>query len=365
MLIYFLIVVLILAFSLVYKKLCELDSGNKYFKLYKVICLTAMILTLSIFYAVRGLSVGTDTKAYNHIFNYLADNFDSSLFHYEIGFTLLSSIIYAMSPSFTLFMFVVGVIMFSCIIFANYKLSKNPVLSNILFITFGFYMQSFNIIRQYLAISFILIGLYFLIKKNNNWLFLLFVLIASLFHKTAVVAGVILILKYVKFETMYVLILSVVMLLGILLLPQISNVLETILHTSYFKTYLPLMGDISTTDLLLVAMAIVCVVVAIILRSYLKKKNKDFDIVHYDMYVWLLTLFCFIKVASIFTIENIDRLGAYFLIAILFFIPLVIEELFKSRKELWSWIICVFSVICMVIMIQVIGVYGAYPYVFI
>ena len=67
-----------------------------------------------------------------------------------------------------------------------WKYSINPLLSVILFVSFGFYFELLNGVRQYVAISLFVYSWRFIINKQKNRYFIT-IFMASLFHITAIV----------------------------------------------------------------------------------------------------------------------------------------------------------------------------------
>lgn len=67
------------------------------------------------------------------------------------------------------------------------KYSKNFTFSIFIYITAGTFFTSMNIIRQYIAIAIILLGFKHLLSKNLK-IFTIYVFIAFLFHKSAIIA---------------------------------------------------------------------------------------------------------------------------------------------------------------------------------
>ena len=65
------------------------------------------------------------------------------------------------------------------------KHSKSYWLSIYIFITYGFYLSTYNLLRQYMAVALILCALNYLIDRRIL-AFLIMVIIASLFHYTAI-----------------------------------------------------------------------------------------------------------------------------------------------------------------------------------
>ena len=68
-----------------------------------------------------------------------------------------------------------------------YKESKNYLLSFIMFISLGFYtLCSFTVLRHSIALAFIILA-YYQIKEKNFKKFILYTILASLFHQTAII----------------------------------------------------------------------------------------------------------------------------------------------------------------------------------
>jgi len=141
--------------------------------------------TLFIVSALR-LNVGNDYVGYvKNMHMVVSDAFVVT----EFGYNWLVRIIYGLS-GFENFLMVFAVIAFMTIYFfmlTIYRESENFWFTFFLFIVFGFYYQSFSTVRYYLAVAIVLYSMTFVFKQK--WLeFVLLVLIAASFHKTALVA---------------------------------------------------------------------------------------------------------------------------------------------------------------------------------
>lgn len=104
----------------------------------------------------------------------------------ESGYVFLNSIIGVFTDNEQVFMSIIGFIILLGFTLFIYKHSKDITLSFYLFITFDFFACSLNIYRQSIAIILILWS-YEYIKKKKIIPFLSIIVIASLFHKTALV----------------------------------------------------------------------------------------------------------------------------------------------------------------------------------
>ncbi len=128
-------------------------------------------------------NVGTD-YLYRYVpsFEYIKNGIDIS--NLEIGYKLLNKLILIFSENF-IWIFVITSCFIIFLIFNSiYKNSKNPMLSISIFFLGGYFFQSLNMIRQYMAFA-IIINNYYLIFEKKYLKFSLSVFISSLFHSSA------------------------------------------------------------------------------------------------------------------------------------------------------------------------------------
>ena len=122
-----------------------------------------------------------------HTYNYysFSDIFTAG-FYQEIGYVFLNKLIGVFSTN-EIYLFAVTTLI---ILFGFYhhisRYSVNIWLSILMFVTVGSYYTSFNITRQILAASIIFFGSRFLYERKF-FKFVLIVILASLFHKTALI----------------------------------------------------------------------------------------------------------------------------------------------------------------------------------
>lgn len=104
----------------------------------------------------------------------------------EPGFALLNWLLYKISPQPQLLIFVCAVITNALIVSTIARFSEKFELSILLFICVGYYMTSFNIMRQYLAVSIIFWAIRY-VNKGEFKKYFICVLIASTFHYSALI----------------------------------------------------------------------------------------------------------------------------------------------------------------------------------
>jgi hypothetical protein len=137
--------------------------------------------------AVRDKSVGTDTSSYLRYFNNIR-TFDDVLANGEkmgeYGFWILTWLAHLISDQYFYYFLVIAVIVVGCYQWAIVKYSVHIGISFFAFITTGLYLFFFNGARQGIAAAICALAIGPLLK-NNFKKYIGFILLAFLFHKTA------------------------------------------------------------------------------------------------------------------------------------------------------------------------------------
>lgn len=179
MLIYFIMLALItfMAFT-IYIPNFERELKDKLF-------LSVSFLILTAVSAFRGIDVGTDTKNYMDIFRRYVLNVSDP--HSEPGFALLNQLISYITDSPQSIIIVSSILINLGFMHFIYHNSKNAWLSVYIYITLFYYFFSFNLVRQFIAISVVLFA-WNSLKQGKIIRFILLVLLASTFHTTALIS---------------------------------------------------------------------------------------------------------------------------------------------------------------------------------
>lgn len=144
-------------------------------------------MQLGLLAGFRADKMAYDTAAYRTIFNNTPDTW-SSLFennqYIETGFSVFCSIIKILGGSFQQMLIISSLfVMASCCIFI-YRHSKDVVMSVFIILSFPFFYSTFDIIRHFMAISFVLLGYKYIV--NQQFLrYALFIIAGSAFHTVA------------------------------------------------------------------------------------------------------------------------------------------------------------------------------------
>ena len=138
--------------------------------------------------ALRGEGVGADYygyKSYFEIFSKL--KWFSSYASIERGYILLNKIISIFTDNYQWLLVVCSFLSLIGVIYFVKKQAFFPIVSIWLYISMGYYQATFTRLRQAIAISVVLIA-YKYAQEKKFWKFILLIILASLFHRTALIA---------------------------------------------------------------------------------------------------------------------------------------------------------------------------------
>lgn len=199
MVIYFVILVILFIFS---------TNGAKNFTM------LVAILAMSVVLGFRSITVGMDTMPYIKYYQYDLDVWES---HMEFGWNALCIFFKHMEISPYGYNFIVAVLTLIpyFIVAAGFKDRRLNGYILFLLYSLGFYLLMFNGMRQFLAMSLILLGYKFLEEKKIIW-YLFFVLLATTIHTSSYIALALLLLYRINLNTnRLVIALAVTFIIGI------------------------------------------------------------------------------------------------------------------------------------------------------
>ena len=199
-----------------------------------------ILATLSFFFvsAIR-YDVGTDyLKRYVYDFNRMSQGINID--NFEIGFKIIIWFCLLFTKNSQLLFIITSAITITLTMNTIYAKSKNIVLSFLIFFLGGFFFDTLNLIRQYIAISIILFSYRLLVKKSQEKkdyiIFGLSVLIAMSMHSSSIVAFIILFLNKKMIMNWKWLMPTCIIVL--ILNENLMNSIEWIIQNTRFNVYL-------------------------------------------------------------------------------------------------------------------------------
>lgn len=116
----------------------------------------------------------------------------------ECGYRWLTEAIVLCGGSFRWFVAITAILVGGLVFTAIARQSRFPALAVYFFVTTSNYFVSLNVVRQYIAVGFVLVAVEFAVDRRV-WRFAACILAAALFHRSAVLAGVIWFLPVLRF----------------------------------------------------------------------------------------------------------------------------------------------------------------------
>lgn len=350
MLWYFLLLLIIcldfgLEWLLKNKNIIKEDNSSKLSKVltfifkYRVLIIFAMVF-LSTF---KAMSVGADSPNYVAYYESLLHNKELRFKSYigskfEFGYTFIYSIFAMMNIPFRVILFLTSLfISIVLVLFVN-KISTNRFMSIILYVALGVFAQSLNLVRQIIAMGFLLLAIMNLLDKK--WLPACLLIVAgALFHISILCSLVVVPLIYIKPNWKIVLGAFLITIVGSFVLPEVLRVLEYFTpldyYTRYFVKWTHFIHDSNLLNTLYSCGLIALFIVLWIAKFKLLKLDEN-EMKIYDFFLLIFLFVPLFRIAGIIVRmpELFNRLNMNFFIALLVLIPLFVKGL-KFNKKLF------------------------------
>ena len=326
MLIYFLYIIMPvliwLVFSLYYRESINISEIIK--KKYVICCGIVLFLII----ALRHYAVGSgDGEWYYSNWKFLSEiSFKQYLnifveFDIEDGYLIsiwfLSHIFKDPQFIFVFYGLIVSIAVSSFV----YKNCKDPVIAFVMFNCLGLWGFMVQGIRQGIAMSICLFA-FEACKKRKLWKFIILVLLAMIFHASAVVFFAVYAFSYFKMNARDYLIAAVAIMASLLLLDRIFQFVNMVINDEYA------VGEVEGSEGGFVSVIIYILILVATLIYY----NKDKDISPEVSLLFYLTL-CgfFIFVLRYFANSIAQRAAYYYMFGQMALLPMIIVD--KMRRE--------------------------------
>ena len=140
--------------------------------------LWTVVVGMSLLAGLRDLSIGVDTRPYHEAFTIAQDGRMPPM---EPGWGLLNIAVARLGGNFNLLLWIVSITTLGLVTRVATKDSPNPRFSLFIYYSMYAYLNSFNGMRQFLAISIVLWGFH-LLYRNKVWKFLITIGMAMTIH---------------------------------------------------------------------------------------------------------------------------------------------------------------------------------------
>lgn len=289
------------------------------FKNKDIIFLNVAFIEMLLFLGFRDTTIGIDLQNYIPYFNIINGLNLDNLFYLplERGYVILNKLVGLVGGE-NVFLFVVAFISLLGVYYSIKKYSKNYMLSVFIYITFQFYIFIFSGLRQGIAFSIVWLSLKY-VKERKLVKFILIVLLASMFHKTALIFLPVYFIANKRITLKYVLLFLVVFISMLILKVQLVTFVTSFLYSTYAVS-----NTSGGYSLLVLLFAVF--VFFILIRN---KKIENFR----DNDIWFNMLIVAILIQTLASTQgNIARLTMYYSFSVVLLIPNVLDSL-KDKKQ--------------------------------
>lgn len=301
----------------------------------KAFLLFAFII-LFIAVAFRKTYIGNDTLEYIKFFKDCSLNrwnlFGTNI-RFETGYIIFNNILGYISTNARFFMIVMSAIFnFSVYKFIKNN-SKNFLFSILIYINLLFFYQSMTMMRQFLAISIILLSFNY-VKDKKFFKYLAMTLLASCFHISAIISIIIYPIYYLKINRKRILTLSTITIIVSLLLSRIFPIIASLTNRSTY--YNNQIGETKLANIILFLIYLTFTLFALLIARKNDKKNNSF-------YIYILFISTLLYGLSI-NAAILARIGHYIAIFSIIAIPNMLYLSIKKKRLLYELIIILFLI---------------------
>lgn len=274
--------------------------------------------------------------------------------HAEVGYKFLSKLVLLYAKDTQAIFVVTSIIILALICYGIYKYSPQPALSLFLFVSMGYLFSSFNILRQYIAIAIIFVGLRF-IKENKFLPFLLLIIIAMTFHKTAIIMIPLFFILQFRFKQSYMFIMALIGACFIVLRGPLTNILVTLFYPQYAGT--DLIKPLTPFEFLYYAI----VFSLLILLCFAYKSGFFSD--KLNLILFNCVFFSLLMYLCLSFVPEINRIAIYLEIFVIILIPRLFaaEQNVKTRR-LYYGVTVFFFIAFFIVSVGVMGRFEVLPY---
>lgn len=338
--IYLLLLAFIVCVLAIHENLFKLNCNNgvllsKREVIFKRLSFVFVFLVLGLFSAFR-YGIGIDYTSYIMHIERIANGLPSNM---EPGFQYLAKLIMFITNDPIMVIASASIITSYFYISAIYKQSNDIKLSIFLFLTWGYYFFTFNTIRNYLALAIVVYSIIYLFDKKY-YKFIFWVLIASLFHKSALICLPFYFIASKKINKQtYLLILMVSILLFLF---------KDFLRDVAFWFYPQYEGTVYDSGRVSIFNILKSSAVLLFGVLYYRRIKSDFKLRTY----FNLNVFSLIIYTSLYWIPEISRIGFYFNIVMIFLIPNLTILINKKDRFIIKLLIYSFSMILFILLMK-------------
>ena len=338
---------LIAIYTLIYYSQPKEKRNKKTLSFFIILSTLQLILLQS----VKDINLGSDMpfywKYYNLQLNY---NFSELSFsRFELLFKILTKLVTNITNSKSIYLFVISCLSTAPIGYITYKYSKSPFLSILLYLSFGFYAFNFSGLRQAVAFGLIFFSYKFIMEKKL-YKYLITVICAILFHKSAFIFLPAYFFYNIKLNKIKFLILFLVDISFFIFKVPIYSFISNIFYEEY--------GVVISNSYLWMVMCFAIFMFSLIFYKKVLEKNTSATIL-YVLVAIGTSIMIFAPVAN-----NILRVANYYYMFVILLVPEVISVLKENKNQILMMFIVIFCCFVLYYYSLSIDLYNIVPYIY-
>ncbi len=314
---------------------------------HKVISKRAASIIISIYaifiYSIRGENVGNvDIPRYIDSYESLKYLSFSDLplrFNRDIVFYYFSKLLSILSSNYNFWFAIIGTVFISSVSQLIIRFSNRLILSYLIFFTFSFALN-FSLLRHCCAFALVIHG-YISLKDDKLKKAILFFSIASLFHFSAIIAFIMVLLRKIKFGK-WNLFLIIATIMITILVPNILGIIVGVLNMDRFNHY----GENEIMTLTNTAMYInlaflLLIYILILFKGKRYKEKHSFELNIFTVGVFLYGL--------VGVLAEFYRTAMFFSFVLIVLLPNVLDEFnYTKDKNIINVGVFVFSILLLI-----------------
>ena len=311
----------------------KLNTDNKVKKRYLIVCGAILVL----FIGLRSKYLGSPDSLnyYGHMQRALLSTSWDLYYNpsgVETGFQLFVYILSKFFNSAQMLFVVTAAIYISSNFYCIYKNSDNIVLSIVMYITLGLMQFQMQGMRQAIAMSICLFS-FELAKKKKFIPFVLLVVLATFFHRTAIVFVLTYIVTFLPYNLWILAAISICSVLAFAFSDVIVGIANTLFDAEYTQI-------IDSGGLVATAIYVIIIVLAMIFhRQALHKKSDKTQTV-----IFYVTIIAFISyMMRYFGVGIAERISFYFMFGQVLLLPNTISNIspdYKKATTIGVYVMC-------------------------
>lgn len=304
-----------------------------------------------------------DTAAYRIMFNNTGTDIVYALEQTDRGFFLFMALLNHISDNSQIMIFTSALITILLIFITLQKYSPDLKISLYLFLTGGYFAVSMNGVRQFMAVAILFSALPLIINKNYKTLFII-ILIATMFHSSAVIFMLVYFFANARIFSLRYFIVSIVVIVSTLTIGTVAPWVFSLLEGSHYTVYL---GDVTSGGLGAGLIRVLVEILPPMLAYFFYRVSEDKEFLTNRLLQISINLSLLNALFFILSLQAwiFARIGLYFQIYNLLLIPLLIKTcLNKQEKMLANFIIYIFFAVYFVFQMRVAYEVIEFPLVF-